>query len=46
MLSRQIKLEHQDPADRFIAATAIYLNLILVTVDSRLTQTSYLTTLS
>ena len=46
MLSRQLKLEHQDPADRFIAATAIYLNLILVTVDSRLTQISYLTTLS
>jgi len=46
MLSRQIKLEHQDPADRFIVATAVYLNLILVTVDSRLTQISYLTTLS
>jgi PIN domain nuclease of toxin-antitoxin system len=46
ILSRQLELEHQDPADRFLAATAIHLNLILVTVDSRLTQVSWLTTLS
>lgn len=46
ILSRQLKLEHQDPADRFIAATAIYLDLILATVDNRLTKTYWLKTLS
>ena len=46
ILSRQLKLEHQDPADRFIAATAIHLNLILATVDNHLTQASWLKTLS
>ncbi|MFP4134183.1 MAG: type II toxin-antitoxin system VapC family toxin [Halothece sp.] len=28
LLSRQLQLQHQDPADRFIAATAIHLQLI------------------
>jgi PIN domain nuclease of toxin-antitoxin system len=46
ILSRQLKLEHQDPADRFIAATAIHLNLILATVDNRLLKASWLQTLS
>ena len=46
ILSRQLKLEHQDPADRFIAATAIHLGLILATVDNHLTKTSWLKTLS
>jgi PIN domain nuclease of toxin-antitoxin system len=46
VLSRQLKLEHQDPADRFIAATAIHLNLILATVDERLTKAFWLKTLS
>ncbi len=46
ILSRQLKLEHQDPADRFIAATAIHLNLILATVDNRLTKANWLKTLS
>lgn len=46
ILSRQLKLEHQDPADRFIAATAIHLNLILTTVDNRLSKASWLQTLS
>ena len=46
ILSRQLNLEHQDPADRFIAATAIHLNLILATVDNRLTKASWLKTLS
>ncbi len=45
-LSRQIELPHQDPADRFIAATAVYYNLILATVDSNLTGVSWLQTLS
>ncbi|ELR98532.1 type II toxin-antitoxin system VapC family toxin, partial [Gloeocapsa sp. PCC 73106] len=46
LLSRQLKLEHQDPADRFIVATAIHLRLILATVDKRLTEVSWLNTLS
>ncbi len=46
ILSRQLKLEHQDPAERFIAATAIHLNLILAPVDNRLTKANWLKTLS
>jgi PIN domain nuclease of toxin-antitoxin system len=46
MLSRQLDLSHQDPADRFIAATAVYYGLLLVTVDRHLTETTYLKTLS
>ncbi|MEB3216997.1 MAG: PIN domain-containing protein [Nostocales cyanobacterium 94392] len=46
ILSRQIKLPHQDPADRFIAATAVHYNFILATVDSNLTSASWLQTLS
>jgi len=34
--SRKINLPHQDPADRFIAATAIVYDLTLVTADRRL----------
>jgi PIN domain nuclease of toxin-antitoxin system len=46
ILSRQLNLDHQDPADRFIAATAIHLDLILATVDNRLTNANWLKTLS
>ncbi|MEY4518501.1 MAG: hypothetical protein RLZZ499_1100 [Cyanobacteriota bacterium] len=46
ILSRQLKLDHQDPADRFIAATALHLDLILATVDNRLTNANWLKTLS
>ena len=34
--SRLIKLPHQDPADRFIAASAVVYDLILVTADQYL----------
>lgn len=34
--SRQLTLAHQDPADRFLAATARVLGLTLVTADARL----------
>lgn len=34
--SRKINLHHQDPADRFLAATAIVYDLTLVTADRRL----------
>jgi PIN domain nuclease of toxin-antitoxin system len=33
-----IKLPHQDPADRLLAATAVVYDLTLVTADERLTQ--------
>lgn len=46
ILSREIALPHQDPADRFISATAIYYSLILATVDANLTGNSALQTLS
>ena len=36
MESRYIALEHQDPADRFLAATAKIYNLTLVTADHHL----------
>ena len=36
LLSRSIELEHQDPADRFLAATAAVLDLTLVTADESL----------
>ncbi|MDJ1177520.1 PIN domain-containing protein [Roseofilum sp. BLCC_M91] len=46
ILSRQLNLAHQDPGDRFIAATAVYYNLTLATVDANLTNASCLQTLS
>ena len=46
ILSRQISLPHQDPADRFIVATAIYYGLKLATVDANITSTSAIQTLS
>ena len=46
MRSRQIELSHQDPADRFITATAMELELILATVDRRLLELSWLQTIS
>ena len=39
-LSRKIAIEHQDPADRFIAATAIHEELLLVTSDRALLSCS------
>jgi PIN domain nuclease of toxin-antitoxin system len=36
LLSRKINLPHQDPSDRFIAATAAVFGLTLVTEDERL----------
>jgi len=34
--SRSVNLPHQDPADRFLAATAVVYDLTLVTADSRI----------
>ena len=46
ILSRQIQLPHQDPADRFISATALHYQLTLATIDRHLTNASWLPTLS
>ena len=37
--SRKVALPHQDPADRFLAATAIVYGLTLVTADKRFMKT-------
>ena len=42
VLSRTLKFEHDDPADRFIAATAHALGARLATYDSRLRKLSWL----
>lgn len=42
LLSRTLPFEHEDPADRFIAATAYHLNCPLVTADSRLQRLPWL----
>lgn len=34
--SRMLDLSHEDPADRFLAATAVVYDLTLVTADERL----------
>jgi PIN domain nuclease of toxin-antitoxin system len=36
--SRSVRLPHQDPADRFLAATAQVLELTLITADTRLAR--------
>ncbi len=36
LVSREVRLPHEDPADRFLAATAIVYGLTLLTVDRRL----------
>jgi len=36
LTSRTIKVEHDDPADKFLAATAAVYDLVLATADSRL----------
>lgn len=38
--SRQIQLPHQDPADRFIAATALVHGFTLITSDERIARSS------
>jgi PIN domain nuclease of toxin-antitoxin system len=42
--SRLVRLVHDDPADRFIAATAIVHDLVLVTADERLLEAPCLRT--
>jgi PIN domain nuclease of toxin-antitoxin system len=38
--SRAVSLDHDDPADRFLAATAAVYDLVLVTADDRLRRGS------
>lgn len=44
--SRYVDLPHQDPADRFLAATAMVYDLTLVTADRRLTGSKKFSVLS
>ncbi|MCP4575263.1 MAG: type II toxin-antitoxin system VapC family toxin [Deltaproteobacteria bacterium] len=44
--SRQVDLPHQDPADRFLAATALVYNLTLVTADKRIIEAESVPVLS
>lgn len=46
LASRALPLEHEDPADRFLAATAIVQGLTLVTADRRLIDSEGVPTLA
>ena len=46
ILSRELTLVHQDPADRFLAATARAFDLTLVTADERLLGSSCCATMA
>ena len=43
--SRSVDLKHHDPADRFLAATAVVYDLTLVTADTRLLKSTILSAL-
>lgn len=42
MLSRTLRFQHEDPADRFIASTAFQLGVPLATLDARLGSLDWL----
>jgi PIN domain nuclease of toxin-antitoxin system len=42
--SHEIQLSHPDPADRFLAATSLVYDLILLTVDDRLVKAKRIST--
>lgn len=46
LMSRHIDLTHQDPADRFLAATAVVYGLTLLTADERLLRSDQFSTLA
>lgn len=46
LVSRRLDLEHDDPADRFLVATAKVLGLTLVTADERLLASKQIALLS
>ena len=45
-MSNELDLPHRDPADRFLAATALVFGLMLVTLDRRLQMADRLPTYS
>lgn len=46
LAARELQFSHEDPADRFIAATAKVLDLTLVTADARLLGLGEIATLA
>ncbi|MBI2339389.1 MAG: type II toxin-antitoxin system VapC family toxin [Deltaproteobacteria bacterium] len=44
--SREVDLPHQDPADRFLAATSLVYDIPLATMDMNLLKANWLQTLS
>jgi PIN domain nuclease of toxin-antitoxin system len=44
--SLDLELPHRNPADRFLAATALVFDLTLATVDRRLVEANWLSTQS
>jgi len=44
--SNELQLDHRDPADRFLASTALVFRLTLVTADERLLAATWLPTRS
>ena len=44
--SLEVELPHRDPADRFLAATALVFDLTLATLDRRLVEADWLATQS
>ena len=46
LTSLEVKLPHLDPADHFLAATALVYDLTLLTVDGRLSKVRWLATRS
>lgn len=44
--STELDFPHRDPADHFLAATALVFDLTLLTVDEKLTSAAWLPTLS
>lgn len=46
IMSHEVELPHRDPADHFLAATALVYSLTLLTVDERLSSAPWLPTRS
>lgn len=46
IVSHEVTLSHADPADRFIAATSLVYDLMLLTVDERLVRAKGISTKS
>jgi PIN domain nuclease of toxin-antitoxin system len=44
LASHEVQLSHQDPADRFLSATSLVYDLVLLTVDDRLVKSKGIST--